>query len=181
MTAIPNTNCSPAEILSKFSEHKTMPWLLVDTATQTLCVLENENVIRRYSISTSKYGNGCQQDSLQTPTGAHVIAQCIGAGEPLGEIFVARQKTGKCAEILTDAIASDQDLILTRIMWLQGLEQDKNMGEGCDSYSRYIYIHGTHEEGLLGSPASHGCIRMSNKDVIELYDCVSEGTFIYIE
>lgn len=181
MTASPKTNSSPSEILSKFSKHKTLPWLLVNTATQTLYVLENDNVVEQYSVSTSRYGNGCQQDSLQTPTGAHAIAQCIGAGKAFGEIFVGRQTTGERAEILTDASASDQDLILSRILWLRGLEPDINVGDGCDSHARYIYIHGTHEEGLLGSPASHGCIRMSNRDVIELFDRVKEGTFVYIE
>ena len=73
-----------------------------------------------------------------------------------------------------------QDLILTRIMWLEGLEIGINSGEGVDSYARYIYIHGTQEEGLLGQAASHGCVRMSNTAVVELFDLVNEGTFVYI-
>ena len=134
-----------------------------------------------YSVSTSRYGLGCEQDSNKTPTGAHIIAEKIGDDGVMNEIFKGRQATGEVAEIIHTAQQSDQDLILSRIMWLRGLEDGHNCGEGIDSYQRYIYIHGTAEEGLLGMPASHGCVRMSNKDVIELFDLISEGTFVYIK
>ena len=170
----------PVKINNKFADQITQPWLLVDTTKQALLVLNGDVEIGRYAVSTSKYGNGCQQDSLQTPLGAHIIAQRIGGDQPAGEVFVGRQPSGELAEIVRSKTATELDLILTRILWLKGIEQDKNFGQGCDSYDRYIYIHGTHEEGLLGTPASHGCVRMSNADVIELYDRVVEGTFVYI-
>ena len=110
-----------------------------------------------------------------------IFAEKIGAEGVINEIYKGRQATGEVAEIIYTAQQTDQDMILSRIIWLQGLEDGHNCGEGVDSYQRYIYIHGTAEEGLLGMPASHGCVRMSNKDVIELYDIVSEGTFVYIK
>ncbi len=169
-----------AEISARYSTQLTPQWLLVHIGDQKLYVVKHDRAQCSYTVSTSRFGSGCKQDSLQTPTGAHVIAQKIGQGKPAGEIFSGRQSTGKIADICYSAETTGQDLILTRIMWLKGLEQNKNSGEGCDSYQRYIYIHGTQEEGLLGTPASHGCVRMSNQDVIELYDCVDEGAFVYI-
>ena len=169
------------KIVSDFSNQITNPWLLVDSSDQQLYVIENNLEKLCYKISTSKYGLGCQQDSNKTPTGAHKIAEKIGGDGDPNEIYKARQATGEVAEIIHTAEQSDRDLILSRILWLQGLEQGHNCGEGVDSHQRYIYIHGTQEEGLLGMPASHGCVRMSNKDVIDLYDLVPEGTFVYIK
>ena len=169
-----------AEVSAKYSDQLTPTWLFVHIGNQKLYVIERDHEQCNYTVSTSKFGIGCKQDSLQTPTGAHVIAQKIGQGKPMGEIFSARQATGQIADIHHTDEATGQDLILSRIMWLKGLENNKNSGEGCDSYQRYIYIHGTHEEGLLGIPASHGCVRMSNDDVIELFNCVDEGAFVYI-
>ena len=177
---IKNITSLLSEISAKYSDQLTPIWLFVDTDNQKLYVLKHGREQCNYTVSTSKFGNGCKQDSLQTPTGAHVIAQKIGQGKPVGEIFSGRQPTGKIANICYADQATGQDLILSRIMWLKGLEQNKNSGEGCDSYLRYIYIHGTHEEGLLGTPASHGCVRMSNADVIELFNYVDEGVFVYI-
>jgi lipoprotein-anchoring transpeptidase ErfK/SrfK len=168
------------EIVERFSSNITDPWLIVDSSTQQLYLINGKSQSHKFQISTSKYGLGCQQDSLMTPTGAHQIAQKIGGDNKANEIFVGRVATGEKAEILGEKKTSDKDLILTRILWLQGLEKNKNCGEGVDSFQRYIYIHGTHEEGLLGSPASHGCVRMSNTDIIDLYQKVSVGTFVYI-
>ena len=168
------------EISTKYSAQLTSIWILVHIADQKLYVIEHGREQCNFTVSTSKFGSGCKQDSLQTPIGAHVIAKKIGQGKPLGEIFSGRKPTGQIADICHTNEATGQDLILTRIMWLKGLEQNKNSGKDCDSYQRYIYIHGTHEEGLLGTPASHGCVRMSNKDVIELYNRVDEGVFVYI-
>lgn len=167
-------------ISQQYSAQLTPVWLLVCSGNQCLYIIDNNNVERNYSISTSKYGLGQQQDSYKTPLGAHIIEQKIGAQCGLNEILRARLPTGEYAEIINDAIASQQDLILSRILWLKGLEAGKNLGEGIDSKQRYIYIHGTQEEGMIGEPASHGCIRMKNKDVIELYERVVEGTFVYI-
>lgn len=169
------------KIVSTYSAHLTQPWLLVDSAKQHLKVMDNTEERANYTISTSRYGLGCQQDSNKTPAGAHKIAEKIGGEGEIYEIYKGRQSTGEVAEVIHTAQQSDEDLILSRIMWLEGLEDGQNCGQGVDSYQRYIYIHGTAEEGLLGVPASHGCVRMSNKDVIELYDLVSEGTFVYIK
>ncbi|MDW3095150.1 MAG: L,D-transpeptidase [Gammaproteobacteria bacterium] len=164
----------------KFSNQITEPWLLVDSGGQLLYMIADAAELRQFSVSTSKYGMGCHQDSFMTPLGAHQIAEKIGDQQQINEIFVGRVASGETAEIIDDAKPSERDLILTRILWLHGLEENKNCGEGVDSFQRYIYIHGTHEEGLLGTPASHGCIRMSNADIIDLYQQVSVGTFVYI-
>jgi lipoprotein-anchoring transpeptidase ErfK/SrfK len=95
-------------------------------------------------------------------------------------IFVARNNTGKVANIIESPINTESDHVTSRILWLSGLESGINSGPGVDSYSRYIYIHGTHEEGLIGQKASHGCIRMFNNDVVYLYDIVEKGTKVYI-
>lgn len=168
------------EVVEKFSSKITDPWLMVDSSTQQLYVIDSKSQSHKFPISTSKYGMGCQQDSMMTPTGAHHIAEKIGGENKANEIFVGRIATGEIAEIVSESESSNKDLILTRILWLQGLEINKNCGGGVDSFQRYIYIHGTHEEGLLGSPASHGCVRMSNSDIMDLYQQVTVGTFVYI-
>ena len=99
----------------------------------------------------------------------------------MGTIFKARINTKKIAHIYTDKTDNEEDLVTTRILWLKGMEIGLNTGEGIDSYKRYIYIHGTNEEGLIGSPASHGCIRMNNKDVSELFNLVTTKTLVYIQ
>lgn len=169
-----------AEIMAGFNLDMTSPWLLVDSSQQYLYVIENNKALAAYPVSTSKYGLGCQQDSFKTPTGAHKIALKIGNHGKLNEIYEGRVATGRIARIVSASKESNQDLILTRILWLQGLEPGVNLGEGIDSFRRYIYIHGTQEEGLLGVTASYGCIRMSNKELIQLYDLVDIETFVYI-
>ena len=167
-------------LLNKFADKMTQPWVQIDTAKQRLYLVNQNHIESSYPISTSKYGLGGEQDSYKTPLGAHAVAQKIGSQCQLNEILRARQPTGECAEIIATPIASEQDLVLTRILWLQGLEPGKNSGTGVDSHERYIYIHGTQEEGLIGKPASHGCVRMMNADIVELFDRISENTFIYI-
>jgi hypothetical protein len=137
-------------------------------------------VHRHYSVSTSRHGLGCRIDSHRTPTGLHRIAEKIGRGEPLGRVFRGRQPQAQIAAPCTEPRAGGTDTITSRILWLEGLEQGFNKGSECDSHDRYIYIHGTPEEGLIGQPASIGCIRMKNADVIDLYDRVEEGTLVMI-
>ncbi len=168
------------KVIEKFSKKITNPWLLVDSCSQSLFVINNKALICEYIISTSKFGMGCEQDSFKTPLGAHKIAQKIGEESLQNEIFVGRIATGQIANVVHEKKSSKEDLILTRVLWLQGLELKKNCGEGIDSFKRYIYIHGTHEEGLLGTSASHGCVRMSNTDIVDLYQKVPVGTFVYI-
>ena len=155
--------------------------IVVDISEQRLYLVDDLEIIKSYPISSSKFGEGSKENSYKTPLGSHEIKDKIGFKAAKNTIFSSRINTMKPAEIITKPIDSDNDFITSRIMWLDGLEYGKNKGEGFDSYSRYIYIHGTHEEGLIGTKASHGCIRMFNNDVIELFDEVQEGTFVLIK
>jgi len=110
----------------------------------------------------------------------HRIFEKIGEGAKIGTVFTSLNNTGRVAEIYTDRTDVQEDFITTRIMWLEGLEFGVNNGEGIDSRERRIYIHGTPEEGLIGTPASHGCIRMKNRDIVELFDLVERDALVYI-
>ncbi len=146
-------------------------WLIVvSVADQKLALLSAQAAPRIYSVSTSKWGTGARQDSQQTPLGWHRVADWIGASARPGQAFVSRQPTDEVLppERWRSTLATDY--ILTRILWLDGLEPGVNRGGGVDSRSRYIYLHGTNQEHLLGQPASHGCIRLANRDVMELFD-----------
>jgi len=153
----------------------------VDISEQALylyCAYADGNEeVKTYPISTSKYGIGNKAHSNKTPLGQHHIKGKIGDGAPLGMIFKGLRNTGRIAKI--NAPGSG-DVITTRVMRLQGLERGINLGPGIDSYKRYIYIHGTAEENKIGIPASHGCVRMYNRDVIDLFDRVTEGTEVNI-
>lgn len=152
----------------------------IDISLQRLYLVDNSTIISSYPISSSKYGEGSKQNSFKTPLGSHMIKEMIGDQVPKNTIFISRINTQREAKIIHDQENSDNDYVTTRIMWLDGMENGKNKGKGVDSYNRYIYIHGTHEEGLIGQKASHGCIRMFNSDVIELFNVVKKGTKVYI-
>ena len=154
--------------------------VVVDISDQRLDLVGGGRVLRSYSVSTAKNGTGSRAGSEKTPLGRHRIHKKIGAGEPLGRVFEARTATRRVATIHTAPIDLPEDVITSRILWLEGLEQGQNRGRGVDSRERFIYIHGTNEEGLIGSPASHGCVRMRNLDVIELFELVAEGTTVEI-
>lgn len=163
---------------SKFAKGKI---ILVDVSKQQLSFYDGDNtLIKRYPVSTATKGVGNQSGSEQTPLGSHAISDRIGANADYASIFISRVNTGKIAKIINQAVDSPSDLVTSRILWLDGLELGKNKGGAVDSHKRYIYIHGTQEEGLIGKPASHGCIRMKNADVIELFDQVAEDTLVYI-
>ena len=154
---------SPAEIKVKISEHK-------------LYLISGNKVIKDYSISTSKYGIGNRVGSNKTPLGLHRIASKIGRNAHFGAIFKRRRDTGKIARINKDG----GDFITTRILRLEGLQKGINKGKDIDSFRRCIYIHGTPEEKLIGKPASHGCIRMKNRDIIKLFSLVKIGALVEI-
>lgn len=154
--------------------------VLVSAAKQELYLVQNEKVTATYKISTSKKGIGSKAGSDKTPPGIHRIKEKFGEGAKIGAIFKGRAYIGREAEIITEPISVNSDDVTTRILWLEGLEPGVNKGEGIDSYKRYIYIHGTPEEGLIGTPASHGCIRMLNKEVIEVFNKVPIGTLVVI-
>ncbi|MBP7142098.1 MAG: L,D-transpeptidase [Opitutaceae bacterium] len=154
--------------------------LVVRLASQTLQFFYRNSLTRSYSVSTSRRPPSNIAHSLGTPSGLHEIAERIGGGQPSGMVFKARLPTGRhYTEYASDELVTD-DLITSRILWLKGLEPGINAGGNVDTYSRYIYIHGTRHEDKLGTPASAGCIRMSNGDVIALYDEVRAGDWVWI-
>ena len=152
----------------------------IDISQQRLYLKQNDDLIKSYPISSSKYGEGSTENSNMTPLGLHVIKEKIGTDVPINTLFISRINTKRTVYIENSRNKTKDDHITSRILWLDGLEEGINKGKGVDSYSRYIYIHGTHEEGLIGEKASHGCIRMLNNDVIDLYDYVNIGTEVYI-
>ena len=154
--------------------------IIIDISEQRLYLIKNSSIIESFPISTSKFGEGSIENSFKTPLGNHKIKDMIGDNADINTIFVSRINTKRKASIISEDIDSDDDHVTSRILWLDGQEEGLNKGKGVDSYNRYIYIHGTHEEGLIGQKASHGCIRMFNNDVIYLYDIVKEGTNVYI-
>jgi len=144
--------------------------LRVSIARQTMDILHDGVVQKSYPVSTSQFGLGTEPGSLKTPLGRFAVAEKIGQDAPSGMVFKARQPTGEIA-----CEGGDEDLILTRILWLEGLD-DAN----ANTRDRYIYIHGTNQEAKIGTPASHGCVRMRNSDIIELYGKIPEGTVVEI-
>jgi hypothetical protein len=164
------------KLANEFPSYSTAKVLVIDATAQKLFLLENGVAAGEWGVSTATKGLGSERGSDQTPLGVHRIAQKIGAGAPFGAIFKARQNTGEKVQILDQPGAdSPDDYVTSRIMWLDGLEAGNKT-----SKERFIYIHGTGEEGRIGTPASHGCIRMRNKDVIELFERVDEDTLVVI-
>jgi lipoprotein-anchoring transpeptidase ErfK/SrfK len=149
----------------------------VHLPTQTLELLDDAGrVVARYEVSTAANGPGEQRGSFCTPRGRHIIRAKIGAGAPENTVFVRRRPTG---EIYTPELAArhpGRDWILTRILWLSGCEPGLNRLGEVDTMRRYIYIHGSPDEVPMGVPGSRGCIRMRNRDIIELFDRVAVGT-----
>ncbi|AKR42897.1 L,D-transpeptidase [Methylophilus sp. TWE2] len=148
---------------------------------QTLTLFDdNDGQVARYAVSTAANGVGCVKNSGCTPLGAHIIRAKIGDGAAENTVFVGRRPTG---EIFTPALKlefPERDWILTRILWLSGTEPGKNRLGNVDTMQRYIYIHGTPDETELGVPGSHGCVRMRNADLVELFDRVPVGTTVNI-
>ncbi len=158
-----------------------MPRIEVSLVTQSLKLFDDAgSLIREYAVSTSKNGAGEQCDSDCTPRGKHIVRAKIGAGLPLNTVFVGRRPTG---EVYTSELGErhpGRDWILTRILWLSGCEPGFNRLRQVDTMRRFIYIHGTSDEQRIGKAVSHGCIRMHNSDVVELFDAVPAGTPVEI-
>ena len=142
--------------------------------------LKNHQVNKSYLISTALKGIGQNKNSFQTPIGTHYIRAKIGKDLPPLSIFEARRPTGRIWNKEDAESYPNQDWVLSRILWLSGKELGVNRLGSLDTMQRFIYIHGTPDESQLGEPFSHGCIRMSNDDVIELFDLVSAGTIVHI-
>jgi lipoprotein-anchoring transpeptidase ErfK/SrfK len=159
-----------------------VPVYSVDVAvsTQLLTLYKNGEPISIYPVSTAKNGTGERRGSGCTPTGWHSIRAKIGSGLPLYSVFVGRRPTGEIYDNEIGQRYPERDWILSRILWLGGLEPGKNRYGDIDTCWRYIYIHGTPDEHLIGSPVSHGCIRMKNANLLELFNRVSAGTRVFI-
>src|ERR1043166_4645025 len=143
----------------------------VSIRDQQLTVKENEQPIRTYSVSTSQFGIGTEEGSFKTPTGRFCVAQKIGDDMPSGTIFVGRAPLPP-----DERPPATEDLVTSRILWLDGLDE-----QNANTRDRFVYIHGTKHKDKIGTAASHGCVRMRNADMIELFEMVDEGTPVVIE
>ena len=137
---------------------------------------------QEYVVSTARDGVGCVADSLRTPLGLHRVAEKIGDAAPKGMVFKARVPTGR---IWTEGPAPEDNLITTRILWLEGLEPGKNAGHDAagrlvDTKARFVYLHGTNQASRLGTPNSHGCVLLSDDDILDLFDRAPVGTPVYL-
>ena len=172
-------------VSEKYPQHTFDEFLYVSVDSQRMYLISDWKIKESYVISTGKNGTGNLSGSNKTPLGLHKIAAKYGDKLKPGAILKSRQFTGRIAPIYTDETDAKTDDVTTRILWLKGLETGINSGKNdkgqlVDSYKRYIYIHGTPEEGLLGKPASHGCVRMVNTEVVSLYELVAVGTLVLI-
>ena len=149
----------------------------VSIASQKLSYYHRGILAAQYPVSTAANGPGCRSGSGCTPIGWHAVKTLIGDRQPVATIFRGREVSGVAQTLRDD---SSDDLITSRILWLAGLETGVNRCADVDSYNRYIYIHGTAQEHLIGQPVSHGCVRLRNRDVIELFDHVSRHTPVYL-
>jgi lipoprotein-anchoring transpeptidase ErfK/SrfK len=165
------------ERLRQVSGTSPQKFLFVDIPLQRLYCVDGDAVTCEYPVSTSKYGVGNEDGSLKTPPGVHRVREKYGDGAPVGRVFRDRVDTGEDWPVGMPG----ENLILTRILRLEGCEDGINRGQGIDSYERYIYIHGTNNEQAIGAPASHGCVCMKNGDIVRLFDTVLEGTLVFID
>ena len=155
--------------------------ITINIPTQTLELFDDHGLsLHRYQVSTGAKGAGEENGSYCTPRGRHVIRARIGAGQPENTVFVERRPTGEIYSTELGATHPGRDWILTRILWLSGCESGYNRSGSCDTMRRYIYIHGTPDGTELGEPGSRGCVRMRNKELVELFDLVQAGTEVEI-
>ncbi|HTH94949.1 MAG TPA: GNAT family N-acetyltransferase [Rhodocyclaceae bacterium] len=153
----------------------------ISLPAQTLELISNDGtLVRRYPVSTAKNGAGEMRGSYCTPTGHHIVRAKIGDGMPIRTVFVGRRPTGEIWTPELHASEPGRDWMLTRILWLSGTERGINRLGRVDTMRRYIYIHGSADTAVMGIPGSHGCIRMHNEDVLELFDLVDAGTPVNI-
>lgn len=156
--------------------------LRISIPHQTLEVLDEAGqVLRRYAVSTALKGAGEQRGSFCTPRGRHVVRAKIGAGAAPGTVFKGRRPTGEVWSPELAARHPGRDWILSRILWLSGREPGRNRLGEVDTMSRYIYLHGTADSEPMGEARSHGCIRMRNADILELFDLVPVGCPVDIQ
>jgi hypothetical protein len=154
--------------------------ITVSFAEQRLRLAKGDEILLDVPVSTAGNGPGERMGSECTPRGHHVVRAKIGDGAPSGSIFVGRRATGKRFHPGLRAQYPQRDWILTRILWLSGLEPGRNRLGNVDTMRRFIYIHGCPDDVILGTPGSHGCIRMGNSDVIALFERVPVGTLVIL-
>lgn len=142
---------------------------------------ENQNIIRKYQISSAVNGVGQEYGSFCTPLGKHIIRAKIGTSQPINTVFIRRRPTGEIYTPELGARYPGRDWILTRILWLSGCEPGFNRMGKVDTMRRYIYIHGSPDSAEMGKPGSIGCIRMHNRDLLELFGLVNAGTEVDIK
>ncbi|MEC8330271.1 MAG: L,D-transpeptidase [Verrucomicrobiota bacterium] len=152
--------------------------LIVSIKSQRLFYLIDGKLAQKYIVSTSKNPSSCAVNSFGTPTGLHTIATMIGSEQPSGMVFKGRVPTQHLTKFTSEQ--QESNLITSRIIRLRGLEHGVNAGDGCDTYNRYIYIHGTNHETRIGKPFSSGCIEMKNVDIIALFKQISENILVWI-
>ncbi|MCG6659059.1 L,D-transpeptidase [Halomonas campisalis] len=155
-------------------------WLEVDVADQRLVAWRGEQAIGQWPVSTAAAGPGQAEGSGGTPLGWHYIRAAIGADQPVGCVFRGRRPTGEIFSPTLAAEHPERDWILTRILWLCGLERGVNRGGSVDSQRRYIYLHGTPPSEPMGVPRSHGCIRLLDRALLELFSLAPPGTPVWL-
>ena len=178
------------ELLEKKHYHsEDIDYLLVSPADQKLFHISNQQILKAYPVSTSRFGLGNLMDSFKTPIGLHSIEEKIGNGMPINTVFKGRkpvkdnmtlQDLYNDKKLSKNHFENHEDVITSRILRLKGLEPNINLGGKVDSYDRYIYIHGTAHENRIGQKASHGCVRMNNQDILELFDKCFEKMIVLI-
>ena len=154
--------------------------LFISVKEQKIYHIIKNTIVKEYLVSTAKKGVGNKKNSEMTPHGLHYVKEKYGGNTPKNGRMIGRVFYGQIATIYSDTTSSLTDDITSRILWLSGMEKDINKEGNVDSYNRYIYIHGTSEEGKIGTPSSHGCVRMLNADIIQLYAKIKIGTKVLI-
>ncbi len=157
-----------------------MKSIRISIPDQTLELSEDGTTLKRYLVSTAKNGAGEKYGSFCTPRGRHIIRAKIGAGAPVNTVFVKRRPTGEIYDADLGSRHAGRDWMLTRLLWLSGCEPGFNRLGDVDTMRRYIYIHGSPDSAMMGKPGSIGCIRMHNRDLLELFDLVEPGTPVEI-
>ena len=180
ITRVKNNEFLLEYLAVKYPHQSFENFIYVGIKRQKLDLYLNGNHIISYPVSTSTNGAGTIAGSDMTPVGLHKIRGKFGSDVPIGGILKGRAYTGEIARIQTTANKTGGDAITSRVLTLEGLEKGINKGGELDSYGRHIYIHGTAEEGLIGKPASHGCVRMKNKDIIDLFNQVNKDLTVII-
>ena len=151
----------------------------MEIAKQKLCLFKEKSLVLECAVSTSRSGPSCKSGSNGTPWGLHKIDGKIGGGLPLDTVFRGRKPAGLLKDQSEDE--KKKNLILGRILRLRGLEEGLNSGGDCDTYARYVYIHGTNQEDKIGTPNSHGCVLVGSQNLKKIFDEAEDGTIVYIQ